>query len=50
MGDLRTPRERWGTCCPYDPECDHSYLDDIALTNWMDTPIDDEEAAAVEYG
>lgn len=41
----RTPRQRWGTCCPSDPECSHSYLDAAALTRWMDTPITDAEAA-----
>lgn len=43
----RSPRQRWGTCCPYDPECEHSFLDDAALTRWMDTPISDE--VAYEY-
>lgn len=43
----RTPRQRWGTCCPFDPECEHSYLDDLALTRWMDTPITDDQAKDV---
>lgn len=41
---MKTPRERWGTCCPYDPECEHSFLEVVDLTRWMDTPISDEEA------
>jgi hypothetical protein len=41
---LRTPRERWGTCCPWDPECEHSFLDVAALTRWMDTPLDEQSA------
>lgn len=40
-----TPRQRWGTCCPHDPECDHSYLDNDELTRWMDTKISDADAA-----
>ena len=44
----RTPRQRWGTCCPHDPECDHSFLDVDDLTRWMDTPITDEQAAEEE--
>jgi hypothetical protein len=42
---LRTPRERWGTCCPHDPYCDHSFLDDAALAYHLDTPITDADAA-----
>lgn len=38
-----TPRERWGTCCPYDPNCEHSYLDADALTRHMDTPFVDAD-------
>jgi hypothetical protein len=40
----RSPRERWGTCCPFDPECEHSFLDNDDLTRWMDTPLSDDEA------
>ena len=36
-----TPRERWGTCCPNDPNCDHSFMDDAELTRHMDTPMGD---------
>lgn len=49
--EMRTPLERWGTCCPHDPECDHSYLDALDqgdgrdLERWLNTPISDEEAA-----
>lgn len=43
----RTPRERWGTCCPFDPRCDHSYLDNDELLRWMDTPITDDRADEV---
>lgn len=43
----RTPRQRWGTCCPYDPECEHSFLDVDDLVRWMDTPIDDTAAKLV---
>ena len=39
-----TPRQRWGTCCPFDPECDHSFLDADDLARWMDTPISGDEA------
>lgn len=35
----RTPRQRWGTCCPYDPECEHSFMDHDELARWLDTPI-----------
>ena len=38
-----TPRERWGTCCPFDPRCEHSYLDDAALARHMDTPFVDAD-------
>jgi hypothetical protein len=38
-----TPRERWGTCCPYDPNCEHSHLDVDALTRHMDTPFVDAD-------
>lgn len=41
---LMSPRQRWGTCCPWDPECEHSFLDDADLSRWMDTPICDGEA------
>ena len=44
----RTPAERWGTCCPFDPECDHSFLDVDELAHWMHTPITDEHAAHIE--
>lgn len=44
---MKTPRERWGTCCPSDPECEHSFLDDAELARWMDKPISDEEAYEV---
>lgn len=44
-----TPRERWGTCCPHDPECDHSLLDDDALVRWMETPITDAQAVEVVF-
>lgn len=43
----RTPRQRWGTCCPFDPECDHSYIDGDALARWMDSPLTNEQAAGV---
>lgn len=43
----RTPRERWGTCCPSDPECDHSFLDVDDLIRWMDTPINDIQAKEI---
>ena len=43
----RTPRQRWGTCCPSDPECEHSFMDDEALTEWMDSPISDTAARAL---
>jgi hypothetical protein len=51
---LRSPRQRWGTCCPHDPECEHSFLDVDGqgdghdLARWLDTPITDEEAAEHE--
>lgn len=48
--DKLTPRQRWGTCCPNDPECDHSYLDDTFLIRHMDTPLSDFEAEMVVRG
>lgn len=42
--DKRTPIERWGTCCPHDPECDHSFIADVELRRHLSTPITDEEA------
>lgn len=45
---MTTPRQRWGTCCPDDPECEHSFLDGDALTHWMDTPISDTRAMEFE--
>lgn len=46
---MRSPRERWGTCCPSDPECEHSLIEDHReLTRVMDTPITDEDAAEQE--
>ena len=41
---MRTPRQRWGTCCPFDPECEHSFMEADELTAWMDTPISDKDA------
>jgi hypothetical protein len=35
-----TPRQRWGTCCPNDPACEHSFMDDAALARYMDTPLE----------
>jgi hypothetical protein len=46
----RSPRERWGTCCPFDPYCDHSYLADVDLMEWMDRRISDDEAIRVIEG
>lgn len=48
MNDRLTPRERWGTCCPSDPECDHSFLEVDDLVRWFDTPITDASAAELE--
>ena len=45
---MRTPLERWGTCCPSDPECDHSFMDERECSDWMRTPISDEVAAEHE--
>lgn len=45
---LLSPRQRWGTCCLLDPECEHSFLDDAELARWMDTPICDGEAEEYE--
>lgn len=45
-----SPRQRWGTCCPFDPECEHSFMDDDVLANWMDAPITDEKATAIVAG
>ena len=42
-----SPRERWGTCCPRDPHCDHSHLDWDTLHRWMDTPISDSKAKEI---
>ncbi len=39
MTDSLSPRQRWGTCCPFDPQCEHSFMDNDVLTRWMDTPI-----------
>ena len=44
----RTPRQRWGTCCPHDPECDHSFMDLDVLARWLDTPISDARADILE--
>lgn len=46
--DNRSPRQRWGTCCPFDPECEHSFLNTDTLTRWMDAPITDDLAEALE--
>ena len=46
---MRSPRDRWGTCCPFDPECEHSYIENPDdLTRWMDTPIHDTQAREYE--
>lgn len=46
---MRSPRQRWGTCCPFDPECEHSFIEDLDdLTRWMDTPISDDQAREIE--
>lgn len=45
----RTPRERWGTCCPGDPECEHSFMDEWELDRWLDTPIPDVVAEGLEW-
>ncbi len=34
-----TPRNLWGTCCPDDPECEHSFLTSDELSTYMDTPL-----------
>ena len=34
-----TPRELWGTCCPDDPECEHSFMETNELTHYLDTPL-----------
>ena len=46
----RSPIERWGTCCPFDPECHHSFMDDIELDRWMERPLSDAEAETVADG
>lgn len=48
--DALSPRQRWGTCCPNDPECDHSLMDVDILARYMDTPLSDLEAVMVEAG
>lgn len=45
-----SPRQRWGTCCPSDPACEHSFLDVDDLRRWMDQPITDEAALMFEHG
>lgn len=45
-----SPTQRWGTCCPFDPECDHSFMDDRELDRWMRTPITDEHANQIAGG
>lgn len=35
----KTPRERWGTCCPNDPACEHSFMEADELARYLDTPI-----------
>lgn len=49
---LMTPAERWGTCCPFDPACEHSLLDPDtdALERRMRTPLTDEQALNVAAG
>ena len=42
---MRNPRQRWGTCCPFDPECEHSLLTDVELLSHLERPISDDEAA-----
>lgn len=42
-----TPLERWGTCCPNDPRCDHSFLDYDDLATWLRKPLTDKEARDV---
>lgn len=44
---MRTPLQRWGTCCPFDPECDHSFMDVETLARWLDSPIDDDRAWSI---
>lgn len=42
---LNTPPARWdGHCCPNDPRCDHSLMDDDEFDRWMSTPLTDEQA------
>lgn len=48
--DKLTPLQRWGACCPDDPECDHSHLDDGFLKRHMNTPLSDFEAELVTRG
>ncbi len=45
MNERLSPKQRWGTCCPSDPECEHSFLDIDELLAWMESPITDEQAA-----
>jgi hypothetical protein len=44
----RSPKERWGTCCPSDPHCEHSFLESPDLFRWMNTPISDAVAAHID--
>ena len=38
--EQKTPRELWGTCCPDDPECEHSFMDEPGeLSRYMDTAL-----------
>lgn len=34
-----TPRNLWGTCCPDDPQCEHSFMSTNDLSTHMDTPV-----------
>lgn len=45
---MKTPRERWGTCCPSDPECEHSFMEGPEFDAWFDTPLSDEKAQELE--
>lgn len=38
-----TPRMLWASCCPMDPECDHSLLSNEELSEWMDHELTRDE-------
>lgn len=44
----QTPKERWGKCCPREPDCEHSFMSHNEVDAWMNQPLLDRQALSYE--